>query len=219
MSFIPSGSYLLPSGTGGNITTTTTVSGGSGSGSGVTQVATLPSPEGASNLGKLYFVPGVTAGTPDKYYAGRYLANQIGYTYTRLSGRSLILKMCSADFTPPGLGIDIGGLVIIPFDPEEAGAKIPITWYVTDIIFRIETPASAGLTSLKIQRYVGTGTFTNTGYLNTTSLDIAVGAYEAPAASLAVTQVTSGDKLRPEFTAIGTNAAGFTAYVILRESL
>ena len=130
--------------------------------------------------------------------------------------RSVVLKMCSADFTPPTTGIDYGGLHIVPYEPNTTG-RTPIAWTVTDILFRLETAGSTA-SSVQIYRSTGTGAFSNTGALNTTALSIAASANEALAPTLAVTSVNSGDKLAPYYGALGTGAAGFTVEVVLCES-
>ena len=61
--------------------------------------------------------------------------------------------------------------------------------------------------------------FTNVGYLNNTSVDIASGSYESiMTAGFTTATVNSGDKIRCEFTAIGTGAQGFSTYVLLHET-
>lgn len=126
------------------------------------------------------------------------------------SAECLALALCTADFTPQ-LGLDLGGIAIVPFDPATGN---PIAWTITGLVFRMETPGSS-ISSVKIQRSTGVGAFTNVGYLNTTSLDIAPGSYQNLAPVFAISSVNSGDKLAPEYTAIGTGAANFTLYAIL----
>jgi len=134
----------------------------------------------------------------------------IGLTGPTGTGKCLALALCTADFTPQ-VGLDTGGTTIVPFDPATGNQ---IAWTLAGLVFRMETPG-AGPSSVKIQRSTGSGVFTNVGYLNTTSLDIAAGAFENLAPVFAITTVNSGDKLAPEYTAIGAGAANCTLSVIL----
>lgn len=168
--------------------------------------------------GQFFLLKSSGAGVPDAVYVCREREDGT-YVWTRFQGRSFRMKMSSADFTPSSTGVDLGGLAIVPFDPDEPG-QISIAWTVVDIVFRMETTAASGTTSVKIQRSTGTGIFSNAGYLNTTAVSISSGSYEQSTkpASLAVTTVNSGDKLLPEYTAIGPSSGGYTLYVVLRES-
>lgn len=185
------------------------------------QVAALPTLV-AADRGNVYLVQGTAGSVPDKAFFIRYRTDGSTLVATRIAGRALRLKLSSADYTPTTVAADVGGTVMVPYDPDDEASLTSIVWTVVDIIFRLETTASSGTTSLKIQRSTGTGAFVNAGYLNTTSLDILAAAYEPAAgqkpAPLAVTTVNSGDKLRPEYTALGTGASGFSVYVVLRES-
>jgi hypothetical protein len=176
-------------------------------------VSVLPTPT-AALVGNFFYLKG----PPDSLWVLR--ANSQGtLVYTKLGGRAIRMKMCSADFTPYGDGPDPGGISIVPYDPSEP-TLVSIAWTVVDIVFRVESASSSGVTSVQIDRSIGTGVFTSVGYLNTVPVTIPIGAYEPTVrpALLSVTTVNSGDKLRPVYSAIGLGAAGFTVYVILRES-
>jgi hypothetical protein len=137
--------------------------------------------------------------------------------WSLVNPRAVVLKMCSADYTPQSVGIDYGGLSLVPYDPNQNQAVIAFS--VIDIFLRIETPAVTGTTSVKIQRSTGTGGFINAGYLNTTSVDVGSGAHEPTTrpAAISVSTINSGDKLLPEWTALGSGIQGATLYVVLLE--
>jgi hypothetical protein len=121
------------------------------------------------------------------------------------------LKMCSADFTPSATGVDKGGLSVVP---QVGGANVSFT--VNTIFLRAETQGTTA-TTVRIQRSTAAGAFVNAGYLDTSGLTLAANTSEASGPALTVTTVNSGDKLMPEYTALGTSAAGFTLYVILTQ--
>jgi hypothetical protein len=185
----------------------------------VPTIGSLPT-AGSSYRGRIVKVLGSGSGTADAFYICR-MRQDGSYKWTRFQGRSVILTFASGEFTPSATGKDV---IVreVPYDPEEPGSPTVIAWTVVDIVFRVETAASSGTTSLKVQRSTGTGVFSNVGYLNTTSLDITSGNYEPASGQkpcpLAVTSINSGDKLSPEYTAIGSGSAGYSAYVVLRES-
>ncbi len=176
-------------------------------------VAALPTPT-AALAGTLFYVKG----PPDALWVLRANA-QGSLVYAKIDGRVLALHMSEANFTPAGTGIYLGGLAIVPYDASEPGL-VSIAWTVVDIVFRMESAASSGSTSLQIQHSTGTGAFANVGYLNTQPVSIPAASYEPTVRPAVISQsvVNSGDKLLPEFTALGSGAAGFTVYVILRET-
>jgi hypothetical protein len=109
--------------------------------------------------------------------------------------------------------------MVVPWQPgTPPGILVPITWAVSDIFFRVENPASSGVSSLQISRSTGTGPFTLANYINL-PIDIPAGANEAPgrpwtSATVSLPLVNSGDKLQ---TVIGlaTGASIVTVLVTL----
>lgn len=158
---------------------------------------------------------GPSNGTPDEPYILRERADG-SYVWTRLGGRAIILKMCSADFTPTTPGVDKGGLVQVPYDPDE-NSDISITWTIVKMLFRVET-AGTSVTNVNIQRSTGTGLFMNAGNLLSADLSLGSGVYEVSTRSFARATVNSGDKLMPYYTTIGSGVTGFTLHLVLRES-
>ena len=129
------------------------------------------------------------------------------------SATNLRLKLCSADFTPLTLGPDPGGLVVLPYDPL-SGASV--TWNVLGFFFRVEAVGSS-LTAVQIARSTVVGAFFNAGFLNPVAYPIAAGQNEnSSVPTLAIASVNSGDKLMPQYTALGTGAKGFTLYITLQ---
>jgi hypothetical protein len=176
-------------------------------------VSSLPTPTSAL-VGSLFYL----VGPPGNLYELR-VNTQGQLVYTKLGGRAIRLKMCSADFTPFGSGQDNGGLSIVPYDPSEP-TLVSIAWTVVDIVFRTEVASTSGGISVQIARSVGTGAFSNVGFLNTVPVTIPQGDNEPTVrpAIISTMIVNSGDKLAPVYGSIGTGATGFTLYVILRES-
>jgi hypothetical protein len=175
-------------------------------------VAALPTPASAL-VGNLFYL----SGPPGGLYELR-LNGQGNLVYTKLDGRTCILQLCNAGQTP-GVGANFAASTqIVPYDLSE-NTLTSVAWTVVNIIFRQEVTGTTQ-SQVQVQRYTGTGAFSNTGYINTTAVTIAANAYEQTTnpASLAVTTVNSGDKLRAYFPALGTGSSGYTVYIQLRES-
>jgi len=179
-------------------------------------VTTLPTPV-ASLEGSLFYILG-TGGVPGALYVLRKNAAGV-LVYTKFGGRAVRLWMSSADFTPFGTGYD-SVVKVVPYDPSEMPTLVSITWTVVDIFLRVETPAVSGTTSMQVARSTGTGVFSNVGFLNTSPVSITSGLYEPTVRPAVISQTTvnSGDKLKLYYPQLGANAAGFSAYVDLRET-
>jgi hypothetical protein len=101
---------------------------------------------------------------------------------------------------------------IVPPQPgTPLGIEIPIVWSLSSIFFRTNTPASAGNTTLQIQRSTSSGAFSSANNLNDVPIIIPAGSFESigrpyTLATFNHPLVTSFDKLRPVFV-LGTGVS------------
>jgi hypothetical protein len=126
--------------------------------------------------------------------------------------RPLVVSFC-AGYTPVTSGAD-AVVIRIPDSPED-GLQ-PLTYRPEEFHVRVETP-SAGTSTIQIDKSSGLGAFSA---IAVTSISIAgAGIYETStiAFSTAGTFLTSGDKLRLNFTALNSTHAAFSIYLELQE--
>lgn len=126
--------------------------------------------------------------------------------------RPLIISFC-AGFTPVTSGAD-SVVIRIPDSPEDG--VTPLTYRSEEFHVRVETP-SAGTSTIQIDKSSGVGAFSA---IAVTSINIAgAGIYETSTInfSTAGTLLTSGDKLRLNFTTLNATHASFSIYLELQE--
>lgn len=126
--------------------------------------------------------------------------------------RPLVITFC-AGFTPVTSGAD-SVVIRIPDSPEDG--VIPLTYRPEEFHVRVETP-SAGTSTIQIDKSSGLGAFSA---IAVTSINIAgAGIYETSTLnfSTAGTFLTSGDKLRLNFTTLNATHAAFSIYLELQE--
>lgn len=126
--------------------------------------------------------------------------------------RPLVVSFC-AGFTPVTSGAD-SVVIRIPDSPED-GIQ-PLTYRPEEFHVRVETP-SAGTSTIQIDKSSGVGAFSA---IAVTSINIAgAGIYETSTInfSTAGTFLTSGDKLRLNFTTLNATHASFSIYLELQE--
>lgn len=126
--------------------------------------------------------------------------------------RPLIVSFCSG-YTPITSGAD-AVVIRIPDSPEDG--VIPITYRTEEFHVRVETPSS-GTSTIQIDKSSGLGAFSA---IAVTSISIAGAAiYETSTTnfSTAGTLLTSGDKLRLNFTTLNSTHASFSIYLELQE--
>ena len=105
-------------------------------------------------------------------------------------------------------------VVRIPDSPEDG--VIPLTYRPEEFHVRVETP-SAGTSTIQIDKSSGAGAFSA---IAVTSINIAgAGIYETSTISFSTagTFLTSGDKLRLNFTTLNATHANFSIYLELQE--
>lgn len=126
--------------------------------------------------------------------------------------RPLVVSFC-AGYTPVTSGAD-SVVIRIPDSPEDG--VLPLTYRPEEFHVRIETP-SAGTSTIQIDKSSGAGAFSA---IAVTSINIAgAGIYETSTInfSTAGTLLTSGDKLRLNFTTLNATHASFSIYLELQE--
>jgi hypothetical protein len=129
---------------------------------------------------------------------GAYAPTTVGWEYF------------SSEMTPGA------AIFVVPWQPgTPSGILVPVQWKITDIFFRQETASSSAASTLQIQRYTGTSSFSPTNNINDTNIVIPTNANECmgrPFTSATIDNpfVNSGDKLAPSiFAAAGSGGWSF----------
>jgi hypothetical protein len=126
--------------------------------------------------------------------------------------RPLVVSFCSG-YTPVTSGAD-AVVIRIPDSPED-GIQ-PLTYRPEEFHVRVETP-SAGTSTIQLDKSSGTGVFSA---IAVTSINIAgAGIYETSTLNFSTAGIllTSGDKLRLNFTTLNATHAAFSIYLELQE--
>ena len=126
--------------------------------------------------------------------------------------RPLVVSFC-AGYTPVTSGAD-AVVVRIPDSPEDG--LIPLTYRPEEFHVRVETP-SAGTSTIQLDKSSGLGAFSA---IAVTSINIAgAGIYETSTINFSTAGIflTSGDKLRLNFTTLNSTHAAFSIYLELQE--
>jgi hypothetical protein len=126
--------------------------------------------------------------------------------------RPLVVSFCSG-YTPVTSGAD-AVVIRIPDSPED-GIQ-PLTYRPEEFHVRVETP-SAGTSTIQLDKSSGTGVFSA---IAVTSINIAgAGIYETSTLNFSTAGIllTSGDKLRLNFTTLNATHANFSIYLELQE--
>lgn len=126
--------------------------------------------------------------------------------------RPLVVSFC-AGYTPITSGAD-AVVLRIPDSPEDGTTAI--TYRPEEFHVRVETPSS-GTSTIQLDKSSGAGAFSA---IAVTSISIAgSGIYETSTISFSTagTFLTSGDKLRLNFTTLNSTHASFSIYLELQE--
>lgn len=128
--------------------------------------------------------------------------------------RPLYLTFC-AGFTPSASGVDSAVLRI----PDSAtDGTTALTYNVRELFIRVETP-SAGTSSVQLEYYNGTGAFSATGNMMASALSISgASTYESSTTTFSQTTLTSGNKVRLNFTALDGTHTNFFIQLLLEEN-
>lgn len=124
------------------------------------------------------------------------------------------LKMSGSGYDPSGTGVDSNSVAVVPWSPVDD--VTPITWTISDIFARAETPGTTETSTVRVQYSTVAGDFTVAGYIDTAGVNLPEDVNEsARPASLAVTQAPSGWKFRTDWTVLDPVIAGLSVYVVL----
>jgi len=126
--------------------------------------------------------------------------------------RPLVITLC-AGFTPGAAGVD-NVVIRIPDSPDDGITSI--TYRPEEFHIRVETPSS-GTSTIELQKSRAVGAFSG---LAMTSLNIAgAGIYETSTLNFSTSGslVTSGDKIRLNFSTLNATHQNFSIYLELQE--
>lgn len=131
-----------------------------------------------------------------------------------LRPRSREVIVFRSAFTPGGTGAD-AVVYSVPFSSVDGTTSI--TYNVKRLQIRVES-ASINTTSIQVEKSTIAGTFTPSSLLASPLSVSGFSTYEANTQTFSISQVSSGDKLRLNFTAVGGGHAGFSISLLLDEA-
>lgn len=124
------------------------------------------------------------------------------------------LKMSGSGYDPSATGPDDNSVAVVPWSPVDD--VTPITWTISDIFARCETPGTTETSIVRVQYSTVAGDFTVAGYIDTAGVLLPEDVNEsARPASLGVTSAPSGWKFRTDWTVLDPVIAGLSVYVVL----
>jgi len=150
----------------------------------------------------------ITAGTGITFSTGVLITS----SGTIRAKRPLVISFCTG-YTPTASGADTN-VIRIPDSPTDGSTAL--TYVPKEYHIRVETP-SAGTSTIRLEKYTGTSAFSGTAV---TTLSISGGStYEVQSTYFvgAGAALTSGDKLRINFTALNATHANFSVTLELEE--
>jgi hypothetical protein len=150
----------------------------------------------------------LTAGTGITFSTGTLITS----SGTIRAKRSLVMQFC-AGYTPTASGADT---VILRIPDSPTDGTTALTFRPKEYVIRVETP-SAGTSTIQLEKYTGTSAFSGTAV---SSMSISGGStYESTGTAFANAgaALTSGDKLRINFTALNATHANFSVQLIIEE--
>jgi hypothetical protein len=156
------------------------------------------------------------SGTVTTLTAGSGITFSTGTTITTTgtirAKRPLVISFCTG-YTPTASGADTN-VIRIPDSPTDGTTAL--TYIPREFHIRVETP-SAGTSTIQLEKYTGTSAFSGTAV---TVLSITGGAvYEVQSSVFAAAglALTSGDKMKINFTALNATHANFSVTLELEE--
>jgi hypothetical protein len=156
------------------------------------------------------------AGTVTTLTAGAGISFSTGATITTTgtirAKRPLVLGF-SSGYTPVAAGADN---VVLRLPDSASDGTSSITYKPQEFHIRVETP-SAGTSTIQLEKYTGTGAFSGTAVTVISIAGAAIYETQTQTFNAAGSLLTSGDKLRINFTALNATHANFTVYLELEE--
>jgi hypothetical protein len=156
------------------------------------------------------------SGTVTTLTAGSGITFSTGTTITTTgtirAKRPLVISFCTG-YTPTASGADTN---VIRIPDSATDGTTALTYIPREFHIRVETP-SAGTSTIQLEKYTGTSAFSGTAV---TVLSITGGAvYEVQSSVFAAAglALTSGDKMRINFTALNATHANFSVTLELEE--
>jgi hypothetical protein len=163
-----------------------------------------------------WIASGGGSGTVTSLTAGSGITFSTGTTITTTgtirAKRPLVISFCTG-YTPTASGADTN---VIRIPDSATDGTTALTYIPREFHIRVETP-SAGTSTIQLEKYTGTSAFSGTAV---TSLSITGGAvYEVQSSVFAAAglALTSGDKMRINFTALNATHANFSVTLELEE--
>jgi hypothetical protein len=126
--------------------------------------------------------------------------------------RTFYLTFC-AGYTPLAAGADT---VIVRIPDNSTDGVSALTYNVREFEMRVETP-SAGTTTVQCEYYTGTSAFVATNLLSAGLSMTGTGNYEVGTTGFTTPTLSSGTKLRLNFTALNATHANFFVRLMLEE--
>jgi|694.fasta_scaffold57874_2 hypothetical protein len=164
-----------------------------------------------------WIASGGGSGTVTTLTAGSGITFSTGTTITTTgtirAKRPLVISFCTG-YTPTASGADTN---VIRIPDSATDGTTALTYIPREFHIRVETP-SAGTSTIQLEKYTGTSAFSGTAV---TSLSITGGAvYEVQSSVFAAAglALTSGDKMRINFTALNATHANFSVTLELEEN-
>lgn len=126
--------------------------------------------------------------------------------------KSVFLTFCTG-YTPATTGADS---VILRL-PDNSDSALSASYYIPrELNVRVETP-SAGTSAIQVEYYTGTSAFSATNLLSSALSVTGVSTYEFSSTGFSTTSLSSGTKLRINFTSLNTTHANFFVQLLLEE--
>ena len=116
-------------------------------------------------------------------------------------------------FTPTASGADTN-IIRVPDSPTDGTTAL--TYIPKELHVRVETP-SAGTSTIQLEKYTGTSAFSGTAISTISISGGAVYEVQGSAFANAGLALTSGDKLRINFTALNATHANFSVTLEMEE--
>ena len=150
----------------------------------------------------------LTAGTGITFSTGTTITT----TGTIRAKRPMTVSFC-AGYTPAASGVDS---VVIRLPDSPSDGVTSINYKPQEFHIRVET-ASATATTIQLEKYTGTSAFSGTAITSVSIVGASTYENQTQVFAAAGSLLTSGDKLRINFTALSASHANFSVYLELEE--